>query len=75
LEPAAAALLRQRAERHHRGNVSAAIAEMIADARISENIAQIVETEGIAQPSEKARAKFDAQLDAARAPRKRRRAA
>jgi len=75
LEPSAAALLRQRAVRLHRGNVSAAIAEMVEDARISEAIAQLVESEGIAPPSAKAQARFDQQVAIARTPKKRTRAA
>lgn len=75
LEPSAAALLRQRAARLHRGNVSAVVAEMVEDARISEAIAQLVESEGIAQPSAKAQARFDQQLAIARSPKKRSRAA
>lgn len=66
LDPAAAELLRKRAKRLHGGNVSALVSEMIDDARISEDLAELVETEGLGELSAAALRKFDLQMDLAR---------
>lgn len=75
LDPEAASVLRRRAARLHRGNVSAVVAELVEDARISENIAQLLETHAIPKPSLEAEENFDREMQVARRTKKRGRAA